>query len=317
MKVKSPLFHLKRNAVLVVLLLAAIGAYFYFPTLKYLSDYAELTRKIVLSLAYVIGGIILMRIVSISVRQFLRRRYPLKGPDNLQARKMHTKLRYLTVIINIVIGIIIIAMILRNFESLQSFSTGLLASAGLLGIIVGFSAQKTLGNVLAGLQIAFTQPMRIDDVVIVEGEWGRIEEITLTYVVVKIWDQRRLVLPITYFIEKPFQNWTRTTSEIWGTVFLYTDFGFPVDDLRKEFKRILDGTGLWDKNVHGIQVTESSESGMTIRALMSAKNAGDAWDLRCLVREKFLDYIRDKHPDYLPRTRASLENDGLEVMMNK
>jgi small-conductance mechanosensitive channel len=193
------------------------------------------------------------------------------------------------------------------FPKGQQIGKTLLASAGIIGIVVGMSAQKTITTVIAGLQIAFTQPIRLDDVVIVESEWGRIEEITLTYVVVRIWDQRRLIVPVTYFIEKPFQNWTRTTAELLGTVFLYTDYTVPVDAVRQTLQDILGKSPLWDRRVCVLQVTNATEKTMELRALMSTANASDGWDLRCQVREQLLTYIQKQHPEALPRTRAVLE----------
>jgi small-conductance mechanosensitive channel len=194
-----------------------------------------------------------------------------------------------------------------TFEKVRQLGTTILASAGVIGIVVGMAAQKTIGAFIAGIQIAITQPIRLDDVVIVENEWGRIEEITLTYVVVRIWDLRRLVLPITYFIEKPFQNWTRITADLLGTVFLYLDYNVPVDKIREELKKILEESELWDKKVCVVQVTNTTESCIEVRALMSASDASTAWSLRCHVREKLIDFVRDNYPNALPRTRAELE----------
>lgn len=184
----------------------------------------------------------------------------------------------------------------------------MLTSVGIGGIIIGFAAQKSLGNLLAGFQIAFTQPIRIDDVLIVEGEWGKVEEINLTYVVVNIWDKRRLVLPIQYFIETPFQNWTRTTAEILGTVFIYTDFTVPVDKLREKLSELLKAHPLWDGQVDVMQVTDLKEQTMEIRCLMSCRNAGEAFDLRCYIREAMIGFIRAHYPESLTRTRVSFED---------
>jgi small-conductance mechanosensitive channel len=172
--------------------------------------------------------------------------------------------------------------------------------------VVGFAAQKTIANFLAGLQIAFTQPIRFDDVVIVEGEWGRIEEITLTYVVVKIWDLRTMILPITYFVEKPFQNWTRHTAEILGTAFIYADYSLPVEEVRMELQRLARETPLWDGGVCELAVTNLTDNVLELRALISARNSGDAFDFRCLIREKLIQYIRNNYPESLPRYRANL-----------
>jgi small-conductance mechanosensitive channel len=184
---------------------------------------------------------------------------------------------------------------------------GLFASAGVAGIIIGFSAQKAIGTLIAGIQIAFAQPFRLDDAVVVEGEWGWIEEINLTYVVVRIWDQRRLVLPTTYFLEKPFQNWTRTSADIIGSVFLYTDYTISFDALREELDRILAVTPLWDKKVKVLQVTDSKELTVEIRILVSAKNSPTAWDLRVHVREKMIEFIQKNYPDALPKSRVVLD----------
>ena len=199
-----------------------------------------------------------------------------------------------------------------SFDSIKSVGVSVLTSAGLAGIIVGFSAQKALGTLLAGIQIAFTQPIRLDDVVIVEGEWGTIEEITLTYVVIKIWDKRRLVVPTTYFIEKPFQNWTRTTSDILGTVFIYTDYKMNIDALRTQLTHILKNTELWDGDVNVLQVTNANKDAVEVRALMSAKDSPTAWDLRVHVREELIKFIQKEYPESIPRTRIKLDNPDKE-----
>ncbi|MEN6427818.1 MAG: mechanosensitive ion channel domain-containing protein, partial [Phycisphaerales bacterium] len=227
--------------------------------------------------------------------------------DNLRARKLHTQLQVLRRIIVIVIIVIASACILMTFPKVRQLGTALLASAGIVGIVVGLAAQKTLGTFIAGLQIAFTQPIRLDDVVIVEGEWGRIEEITLTYVVVRIWDLRRLIVPITYFIEKPFQNWTRVSADILGTVFLYVDHTVPVDAVRAELQRILEEAQWWDRKVCALEVTNMSERAIELRALMSAEDASRAWTLRCHVREKLVAFVRKNYPQALPRLRAELD----------
>jgi small-conductance mechanosensitive channel len=184
--------------------------------------------------------------------------------------------------------------------------TSLLASAGIVGIVACVAAQKPLANVLAGFQIALAQPVRVDDIVIVEGEWGRIEEITLTYVVVHVWDDRRLVLPLAYFIEKPFQNWTRTSSQLLGTVFVWVDYSYPVEEGRAALKEIIEGTPRWDKRFWNLQVTDADQRTMQLRVLATAANASEAFDLRCEIREKFIAHIQRHHPQSLPRVRADL-----------
>jgi small-conductance mechanosensitive channel len=238
----------------------------------------------------------------------LLQRYRLDVADNREARGVYTQVTVLKKIAIGVIALFAIASMLMVFQSVRQFGTAMIASAGVAGIIIGFAAQKSLGTLLAGFQIAMTQPIRIDDVVIVEGEWGRIEEITLTYVVVRIWDLRRLVLPINYFIEKPFQNWTRTSSDILGTVFLQVDYAVPVDAVREEFTRILEASPNWDRKVNVLQVTDAKERTLELRALASSSDASKSWDLRCEVREKLVAFIQANYPDSLPRVRAVLEN---------
>ncbi|UCE99040.1 MAG: mechanosensitive ion channel [Planctomycetota bacterium] len=231
-------------------------------------------------------------------------RFKVDEKDNLQARKIHTQLRVIKRIVTAAVIILVLGTMLMTFEQVRQLGKTILASAGIIGIVVGLAAQRTIGNFIAGLQIAFTQPIRVDDVVIVENEWGRIEEITLTYVVVRIWDLRRLILPINYFIEKPFQNWTRTTADILGTVFIYVDYSVPVAAIREQLQKILNESELWDKKVCVLQVTNASEKTIELRALMSAADASTAWSLRCEVREKLIEFVRTKYPRALPKLRA-------------
>jgi small-conductance mechanosensitive channel len=228
--------------------------------------------------------------------------------DNLRSRKFQTQFNILERILVFLIILISIGLILMLFDDVKRIGISLFASAGVAGIIIGFAAQRIIGTVIAGIQIAITQPIRIDDVVIIESEWGKIEEITLTYVVVHIWDKRRLIVPTTYFFDKPFQNWTRTTSEILGTVFIYTDYNVPFDELRNELTRLLESTPLWDKKVNVLQVTDAKERSIEVRALMSAKDASTAWDLRVFVREGFITFLQKNFPDSLPKTRVVIDD---------
>lgn len=229
--------------------------------------------------------------------------------DNLRMRKMLTQFTVLQRILAVVVALFALGAMLMSFEQVRNLGMSLLASAGVAGIIVGFSAQKTIASVLAGIQIAFTQPIRLDDVVIVENEWGRVEEITFTYVVIRIWDQRRLVVPIAYFLEKPFQNWTRVSSDLLGTVYLYVDYATPVQELRTVLQHICeeDAGVMWDKRVCSLQVTDTTKEVMELRCLVSAANSSMAWDLRCLVREKLVTWLAEHHPNCLPRARVELE----------
>jgi len=238
-------------------------------------------------------------------RGFLKH-YDISAEDNLEARKMYTQINLLEKVIIFIIVLFAVGFILLSFDSIKKIGYGIFASAGLAGIIIGLSAQKVVGALLAGIQIAFTQPFRIDDAVVVENEWGWIEEINLTYVVIRLWDKRRLVLPSTYFLENPFQNWTRNSADIIGSVFLHTDYRVSFDDLRTELTKILENTSLWDQQVNVLQVTDSKENSVEIRILVSAKNSPTAWDLRVHVREKMIKFIQENYPESLPRTRVYL-----------
>ncbi|PKP07977.1 MAG: mechanosensitive ion channel protein MscS [Bacteroidetes bacterium HGW-Bacteroidetes-4] len=241
-------------------------------------------------------------------RKLLLSNFDISKEDNLKSRKVHTQVNIFTNIITFFIVLIALGFILISFESIRKIGIGLFASAGIAGIILGLAAQRVIGAVIAGIQIAFTQPFRIDDAVIIENEWGWIEEINLNYVVVRIWDKRRLIVPSTYFIEKPFQNWTRNSAEIVGTVFIYADYTLPVQALRDELTRILNATELWDGQVNVLQVTDAKENTMELRALVSAKNSPTAWDLRVHVREKLIEFMQHNYADSLPKTRIQLQD---------
>jgi small-conductance mechanosensitive channel len=223
--------------------------------------------------------------------------------DNLEARRMQTQIRLLGRVLIIVISIATVAGVLVFIPSIRNIGISLFASAGIAGLAVGLAARPALSNIIAGIQIAITQPIRLEDAVVVEGEWGWIEEINLTFVVVRIWDLRRLVLPISYFIEKPFQNWTRTTADILGSVILYVDYSVPLDEVRTEFGRALRASEYWDRKVDVVHVTDCTEKTMQIRLLMSAGNSSRAWELRCEVRERLIGYLQRHHPESLPRLR--------------
>ena len=254
-------------------------------------------------------AMVLIRFVNV-FQEVLYSRYDLKKADNFKGRKVRTQLQFIRQIVVVTIIMLTAAAILLSFENLRKIGAGLLTGVGIGGIIIGFAAQSSLSNLLAGFQIAFTQPMRIDDGVVVEGEYGNVEEITLTYVVVKIWDQRRLVLPIRYFIEKPFQNWTRTTTELLGTAFFYLDFSIPIDQLRKEFNRLVESSPLWDKRVKVLQVTDMKERSVEVRTLASARNSSEAFDLRCYIRENIILFIQKNYPESFPKNRSEVTNNS-------
>ncbi|HTK83798.1 MAG TPA: mechanosensitive ion channel domain-containing protein [Patescibacteria group bacterium] len=244
--------------------------------------------------------------------EIITRKLDLSISDNREARRIYTKVSFASraaVSVFILIGI---ASGLMMFDQIRSLGVSLIASAGVAGVVLGFAAQKTMGTFFTGLQIAMTQPVSIGDAVLVENEWGTIEEINLSYVVVKIWDLRRLVLPITYFVDKPFQNWTRTSAAIMGTVMLYLDYTMPIEPIRQELDRILAETKLWNGDVKGVQVTDFRERTMEVRILVSADDSSKAWDLRCLIREKIMAFLTEHYLEKLPCVRASVVEESGE-----
>jgi len=249
------------------------------------------------------------------LEDYVRGHYIITKTDNIRERRVITQLQFIKRMLVLLIIFFTIALVLMSFATVRKIGTGLITSAGIASVIIGFAAQRSIANLLAGMQLAFSQPIRVDDVLVVEGEWGRVEDITFTYVVLGIWDQRRLIVPLNYFIEKPFQNWTRSSSQLLGTVMIYTDYTLPVEEVRQELKRIVEGNPLWDKRVCVLQVTESKERTMELRALVSAANSGNTFDLRCIVREELIKFIQNKYPACLPKTRSELiDNSGLKII---
>lgn len=289
------------------LLVPVFAVMFAFPAVALPAAAGNLVKHGV-GLAAIAGIAWLLEAMTWVLEDILLSRYDFSAPDNLAARKVQTQTRVIKRVVIAIIWIIAGSAMLMTFESVRQVGMNLLASAGVAGIIIGFAAQRSIGTLFAGLQIAVTQPIRLEDVVIVENEWGWIEEITLTYVVVRIWDQRRLVLPITYFTEKPFQNWTRKSSEILGTVSLFVDYTVPVQAIRDRLRELVSGSPLWDGRVCSVQVTGASEHTVEVRALVSAADSGKAWDLRCEVREQLIAFIQDRYPGSLPRMRAEVKN---------
>ena len=238
------------------------------------------------------------------VADIISGRYRVDVADNLTARRIRTQFGMLRKVVVFLVVLVALAIILMTFPAIRSIGGSLLASAGLASLIVGLAMKGTLSNLVAGIQIAFTQPFRMGDAVVIEGEWGWIEEIGTMFVVVRIWDLRRLVLPLSYFLEHSFQNWTRTSADLLGSCFIYTDYTVPVDPLRDELRRICESTKLWGGKVCVLQVSDCEPATLQLRALMDARNSGDAWDLRCLVREKLVDFIQKNYPGSLPRYRG-------------
>ncbi len=241
-----------------------------------------------------------------AIQDAFLRKYDLSAENNIRARRIHTQFQ---VFRRIAIGFVVIVdigAVLWTFDNpeIWRYGSGLLASAGIASLILATAAKSTASNLFAGLQIAISQPIRLDDVVVVQGEWGRVEEINSSYVVIKIWDLRRLVVPLSYFIENSFQNWTHEASDILGTAFLYVDYSIPVEVLRQQLDTIVHPSNLWDKKVCGLQVTNLTDRVMELRCLVSSRNSSENFDLRCLVREQMTAFIQQNYPEAFPLTRS-------------
>jgi small-conductance mechanosensitive channel len=302
-KIVIPMFGTAaRSVVIIIALLIARGAIDLSPT------WDRVASKLTAMLVIACLARLLIRITTTTEKVLLREN-SLDVADNLRARQIYTQVSVTRRIIIISVNLLAMAAGLMLFEPVRQYGASILASAGIAGVVLGLAAQKTLSNLFAGIQIAICQPIRIDDVVVVEGEWGRIEDISLTFVTVRIWDLRRLVLPITYFIEKPFQNWTRSSAKVINTVFLHADYTLPVEPLRQELTRLVSANPLWDGDVCVLQVTDSTPRSMEIRCIMSTADSSRGWDLKCETREGMVAYLQTTHPDCLPRVRADLRRD--------
>lgn len=257
-----------------------------------------LVLMVIAAAAWLIAALVLV------VEDVSLNRFRTDVADNIRARRLRTQVVMLRRVTVAAIVIVTVGVMLMTFPAVRVVGGSLLASAGLISVVAAVAAQSTLSNLIAGLQLAFSDSVRLDDVVVVEGEWGRVEELTLSYVVVQIWDDRRLVLPTSYFTTKPFQHWTRTGSAVLGTAELDVDWTAPVEDLRAELRAVCEHSELWDGRVCVLQVTEAIQQHVRLRALVSARDAGSLWDLRCLVRERLVTWLVTHRPDVLPRWRA-------------
>src|SRR6478672_6786162 len=260
-----------------------------------------LARLLAMAVIGMIGWTIIV-IMHIAAELYLRR-FRLDVDDNFLARKHNTQVRVLLRSADVIVILVTVGAALMTVQSVRQYGISLFASAGVAGIVAGLAARPVLGNLMAGVQLAMTQPIRLYDAVIVENEYGTIEEITSTYVVVKLWDLRRMIVPLTYFIEKPFQNWTRENSSLIGNVMMYLDYRAPVGIIRQKFRDIVKESKLWDGQTAALQITDFKEGTMELRLLMSARSSGAAFDLRCEVREKLIDFIQHEHPEALPHSR--------------
>ena len=238
-----------------------------------------------------------------AVEEIVKQKFVNISSLKAKERKAITQMRFIKSVSTIVIFLLAIATILWNVPAVKNIGTTILTSAGIIGVIAGVAAQKSISNLITGMQIAFTQPIKIDDEVVIESEFGTVEDITLTYVVIKTWDWRRLVLPLNYFNDHPFINWTFNSTDLIGTVFLYVDYTFPINELRKKFLEIIAKHKLWDKNLAQLLVTNTDANSVEVRVTFSAKNASDTWDLRCQIREQLIAFIQEQFPESLPKLR--------------
>jgi small-conductance mechanosensitive channel len=268
----------------------------------------EVEHVIVLATIAAIAWL-LVRLTGALVQEAIEK-LPLQESDNLRARAVQTQLAIVRRIATVLVIVLAVASALWTFDRVRALGASILASAGIVGIVAGVAARSTLGNLIAGVQIAFTAPIRLDDVVVVEGQWGRVEEITLSQVVVRTWDRRRLILPCLYFVENPFENWTRPTSDLLAPVEFALDATVDVDDLREAVTALAERHPLWDRQTNIVQVTGSGPDAVTVRVLLSARNASDAFDLRCDIREGVLRHLREAQPGALPRLRVAADRVG-------
>ncbi|MDL4820225.1 mechanosensitive ion channel family protein [Actinomadura opuntiae] len=272
----------------------------------HMSDHAEGIVRHLMRIAVIgVTTWLVLRITYALTDPPLARLMRIEGERNRRARRARTQMMLLRRIAAMVVVILAVGAALFTFPAVRAVGAGVLASAGVAGLVVGIAARPTLGNLLAGLQIAFSDALRLDDVVVVQGQWGRVEELTLSYVVVRLWDDRRLILPVSYFTEQPFENWTRHSSRVVGSVELHVDWTVPIEELRTELYAMLQDNPLWDRREWVLQAVDVQPNGLvTMRALMSAADSASAWDLRCDVREHLISYIREHHPEALPRFRT-------------
>ena len=260
----------------------------------------DLANKVFIAALILLIGWIVLLVANLTADHYIGR-FQIGVPDDFMARKAVTQVEVLKRIVDALIIVVAVGFALMTFDSVRQLGLSLFASAGVVGIIAGVALRSVLANFFAGLQIALTQPVRISDVVIVEGEFGHVEELSSSYVVIRLWDLRRLVVPLSYFIEKPFQNWTRSSSRILGTVFIHMDYTLSVETIRNKAREVVEASDLWDKQVFNVQVTDMKDTALEIRVLVSAADAAKCWDLRCEVREKLIEFIRTEYPDALPR----------------
>ena len=269
------------------------------------ADWWDAVHEVLVIAALVSGGWFLVSLITFVTGQMLGR-YRVDVPDNAEARRIQTQGLILQRLAIAVVVIMTVGAILMTFPAVRAVGASVLASAGIASIVAGLAAQSTLANMFAGIQLVFSRALRVDDVVVAGGEWGRVGEITLSYVVLNVWDQRRLILPCTYFTSQPFESWTRKSAEILGTVYLDVDWRVPMTELRSKFLEFVAASELWDQRKAGMIVTDATGGYVTVRCTVSAKDSDDVWTLRCQVREELVAWIQKNHPEALPVTRVQV-----------
>lgn len=300
----------------VIMTSCVLAVYFVAPAAE--GNLGEITVQILshaMSILAIIGIGWMVLMLTDVVGEVVSKEWDIEKKDNRKERSMLTKFRVMRRVWIALVSICTVGAVLMTFPSIRSLGAGMLASAGVAGIVLGIALRPTLETMLASVQLALTEPINIDDVVIVENEWGRIEEINPTYVVVRIWDDRRLIVPLTYFISKPFQNWTRNRAEITGAVALKLDFKTPVGEVRKQVGKLVEQHEDYDGRFWNVQITDADDRGMTLRVLCTAADASKAWNLRCAVREQLIDWLQKSYPDSLPRLRAEVDEEGKAAVL--
>ena len=292
----------------IVVFAAAVA----FPIVPMAAEIGDMLHRLLIAATIVLAGwISVIAANTLADRHIGRLRIDVA--DNLHARKAATQMRILKRAADTLLILLTVAFALMSFPSVREFGLSLFASAGAAGLVMGLAARPLLENMFAGIQLAITQPIRIDDVLVVQGQWGWVEEITSTYVVMRLWDLRRLVLPLSYFLQTPFENWTRTSSTVIGSVFIHLDYTAPVEAIRAKATEIVRDSARWDGNVVNLQVTDATADTIELRILVTAVDSPTVWDLRCEVREKVLAFIQSEHPSALPRRRALIAGEPGET----
>jgi small-conductance mechanosensitive channel len=307
-----------KTSKLTKLALITLAMIIVIPVAPLYPETAEILSRLLLMAVIGLIGWTAIVVLQLSASAYLRR-YRLDADDNFLARKHNTQVRILLRVVDGIVLLVTIGAALMTIPSVRQYGISLFASAGIAGIAAGLAARPVLSNLLAGVQLAMTQPIRLYDSVIVEGEYGTIEEIGSTYVTVKLWDLRRMVVPLSYFIEKPFQNWSReNSSSLIGSVMLYVDYRAPVALIREKLMEILRQSERWDRTTAALQVTDFKEGSIELRCLMSARAPGQTFDLRCEVREKLIDFLQREHPEALPHSRQiSLKGGAEEIAQSQ